>query len=181
MRIDGAYALDGNGRVSEHLVRFLARGFLLSAIVLSTGCNKAGETPQEIQPENIIVDEPPDPAQSGTYLRIGLFKEDAKGTLTRVSALNQAEVQGILRRYADRTRAGDILRGKPPRDGNGTTLGFIEGIPIVLREEGEVHIRDGIFPDRLDGFLKDLCSELGCAACIQAEGGRTSSLIRFVP
>jgi hypothetical protein len=94
-----------------------------------------------------------------------------------------AAVKGdrIVGRHADRTQAGEIIRGRPPRDGNGTTLGFIEGVPIVLRSEGEVHVRDGNLPGRFEDFVRDLCSELRCAACVQVVGGESSSLIRFVP
>jgi len=115
------------------------------------------------------------------YVRFGLFEESKDGTIVRVAALNPVDVQRIVRRHADRTRGGELIRGMPPRDGNGMTLGFVEGIAVVLRAEGEVHIRGGSFPERFEAFVRDLYSELGCAACVQVVEGRSSSLIRFVP
>jgi hypothetical protein len=44
-----------------------------------------------------------------------------------------------------------------------------------------VHVRDGKLPGRFEDFVRDLCSELRCAACVQVVGGESSSLIRFVP
>jgi hypothetical protein len=127
-----------------------------------------------------MIGDPPDPAQSGVYVRIGRFREDDDKTVVRVAALDQADVKRVFRRHADRMPSGEIIRGQAPLDGNGTTLGFVAGIPIVLRAEGEVHFGDRKLPDRFDAFLKDLCVELGCAMCVQFVGGKTSSLIRFV-
>jgi hypothetical protein len=156
-------------------------GCLLLTFLLPVGCNRAGEEYHEHSPEITMIEEPPDFARIGTYLRIGLFKEVADRSILRMAALNQAEVERIVRRHIDRTRAGTVIRGKPPRDGNGMTLGFIEGIPIVLREEGEVHIPGGQLQGRLESFIRDLCAELGCSVSVQAVGGKSSSLIRIVP
>jgi hypothetical protein len=162
-------------------MRWLASGLLVCATLLAVGCKRPDETRPGTEPESAMTDEPPDPARSGKYVRFGLFKEAADGKITRVAALDEADVQRIVRRHADRTRTGEIIRGKPPRDGNGTTLGFVEGIAIVLRTEGELHVGAGEFSGRFEAFVRDLFSELGCAACGQVVGGATSSLIRLVP
>jgi hypothetical protein len=167
-------------------MRWMGCLLALLGFMLQIGCNtrdetrKKDEVPNKLEAENNMNDEAPDPAKSGTYLRIGRFEEPEEGKIVRAAALKQAEVGPIVARHADRNRSGVIIRGKPPRDGNGTTLGFVEGIPIVLRGEGELHVPEGKFSGRFERLIKDLCVELGCSSCVQV-GERSSSLIRFVP
>jgi hypothetical protein len=126
--------------------------------------------------------EPPDVTKSGTYLRIGVFVEREDGTVVRKESLRLEDVRPIVERHADRNDSGLLIRGKPPRDGNGTTLGYVEGLPIVMRTEGELHVLEMKKPPaRFEALFQELCMELRCAACLQVVGGRTSRLIRFVP
>jgi hypothetical protein len=46
----------------------------------------------ETEQESAMIEEAPDPAQSGRYVRIGLFEASPDNTIHRIAALGQAEV-----------------------------------------------------------------------------------------
>ncbi len=157
------------------MVAFRLRMSALVALLLSLlmGCNngtpptnttamKTNDGPEANNAEKII-----DLTQPGNYVIVGRFEQLDGKQMRRVGALTIDEVRPIVERHADRSESGALIRGTPPRDGKGVTLGFVEDNPIVLRREGDVIIPWTRSGKRFDLFLWEFMKELDCVSYVE--------------
>jgi hypothetical protein len=170
---------------AEVAMRSLTGFAVLPVLFAAIGCTRIEEHRHEAEANagevGAMNEDPSDPRNWKTFLRIGFLEERPDGAVVCRTALQQPAAERILDRYIDRDNNAAVVGRKPSRDGDGVILGSIQGVPILLRDAGELHVPDGRMPERLEAFVTDFCRELRCTVCVQAAGGVSSKLIRFVP